>query len=91
MAGAPSQFETLDYKPGLADRFDQEITERFLMAALRPIAQKWFRIEVRGIENIPTDGGALVVSNHSGTVPVDGLMTAVSIKDHTGRFLRKVL
>ena len=47
------------------------------MAALRPIAQKWFRIEVRGIENIPAEGGALVVSNHSGTVPVDGLMTMV--------------
>jgi 1-acyl-sn-glycerol-3-phosphate acyltransferase len=68
--------------------FDQEITERFLMAALRPIAEKWFRIEVRGVDNIPLDGGALVVSNHSGTIPVDGLMTMVSIHDHTGRFLR---
>jgi 1-acyl-sn-glycerol-3-phosphate acyltransferase len=68
--------------------FDQEITERFFMTALRPIAQKWFRIEVRGAENIPVDGGALVVSNHSGTIPVDGLMTMVSIHDHTGRFLR---
>jgi 1-acyl-sn-glycerol-3-phosphate acyltransferase len=68
--------------------FDQEVTERFFMAALRPIAQKWFRIDVRGIENIPSEGGALVVSNHSGTVPVDGLMTMVSIHDHTGRFLR---
>jgi 1-acyl-sn-glycerol-3-phosphate acyltransferase len=68
--------------------FDQEITERFLMTALRPIADKWFRIEVRGVDNIPTDGGALVVSNHSGTVPVDGLMTMVTIHDHTGRFLR---
>lgn len=68
--------------------FDQEITERFFMAALRPIAQRWFRIEVRGAENIPTEGGALVVSNHSGTIPVDGLMTMVSVHDHTGRFLR---
>jgi 1-acyl-sn-glycerol-3-phosphate acyltransferase len=68
--------------------FDQEITERFMLAALRPIAQKWFRVEVRGAENIPAEGGALVVSNHSGTIPVDGLMTAVSIRDHTGRFLR---
>ena len=68
--------------------FDQEIAQRFFMAALRPIAEKWFRIEVRGAENIPTDGGALVVSNHSGTIPVDGLMTMVSIHDHTGRFLR---
>ncbi|MEN8707503.1 MAG: lysophospholipid acyltransferase family protein [Nocardioides marinisabuli] len=68
--------------------FDAEVTQRFFMAALRPIAQKWFRIEVRGIENIPAEGGALVVSNHSGTVPLDGLMTMVSIHDHADRFLR---
>ena len=68
--------------------FDQELTERFLLAALRPIAEKWFRIEVRGAENIPAEGGALVVSNHSGTVPVDGLMTMFSIHRETGRFLR---
>ena len=37
-----------------------------LLAALRPLYEKWFRVEVRGIENIPTEGGALVVANHSG-------------------------
>jgi 1-acyl-sn-glycerol-3-phosphate acyltransferase len=68
--------------------FDQEITERFLLTALRPVAERWFRIEVRGIENIPADEGALVVSNHSGTLPVDGLMTGLVIHDHAGRFLR---
>jgi 1-acyl-sn-glycerol-3-phosphate acyltransferase len=68
--------------------FDAEVTERFLLAAVRPIAQKWFRVEVRGIENIPAEGGALVVSNHSGTVPVDGLVTMVSVRDQTGRNLR---
>lgn len=68
--------------------FDVEVTERFLMSALRPIAEKWFRVEVRGADNIPTTGGALVVSNHSGTVPVDGLMTMLAIHDTTGRFLR---
>jgi 1-acyl-sn-glycerol-3-phosphate acyltransferase len=68
--------------------FDAEITQRFFMAAIRPVAQKWFRIEVRGVENIPAVGGALVVSNHSGTIPLDGLMTAVTIHDHAHRFLR---
>ena len=68
--------------------FDPEITERFFLSAVRPIAQKWFRVEVRGAENIPADGGALMVSNHSGTLPLDGLVTAVSIHDHTGRHLR---
>jgi 1-acyl-sn-glycerol-3-phosphate acyltransferase len=68
--------------------FDVELTERFLLAAVRPLADKWFRVEVRGADNIPADGGALVVSNHSGTVPMDGLMTMVSVKDTTGRNLR---
>ncbi len=68
--------------------FDAEVTERFFMAALRPIAERWFRVEVRGIENIPAEGGALVVSNHSGTLPVDCLMTMVAVHDHAGRFLR---
>ncbi|GAA1477927.1 lysophospholipid acyltransferase family protein [Nocardioides aestuarii] len=68
--------------------FDAEVTQRFLMTALRPIAQKWFRIEVRGADNIPADGGALVVSNHSGTLPMDALMTLVTVHDHTGRHLR---
>jgi 1-acyl-sn-glycerol-3-phosphate acyltransferase len=68
--------------------FDAEVSEKFFMAVLRPIAEKWFRIEVRGIENIPAEGGALVVSNHSGTIPVDGLMTMLTLHDHAGRNLR---
>jgi 1-acyl-sn-glycerol-3-phosphate acyltransferase len=68
--------------------FDRELTERFFMTALRPIAEKWFRLEIRGLENIPAEGGALVVSNHSGTVPVDGLMTMLAVHDHAGRSLR---
>jgi 1-acyl-sn-glycerol-3-phosphate acyltransferase len=68
--------------------FDAEVTDRFLMTALRPLAEKWFRIEVTGAENIPTEGGALVVSNHSGTLPMDALMTLVTVHDATGRHLR---
>jgi 1-acyl-sn-glycerol-3-phosphate acyltransferase len=68
--------------------FDPEVTEKLTLALLRPIAEKWFRVEVRGIENIPAEGGALIVSNHSGTVPLDALMTMVAVHDNTGRFLR---
>ena len=31
----------------------------------------WFRVETEGIENIPSEGGALLVSNHSGALPPD--------------------
>nr|WP_234790975.1 MULTISPECIES: 1-acyl-sn-glycerol-3-phosphate acyltransferase [Mycolicibacterium] len=43
---------------------------RQVTAWLRPMARCWFRPEVRGIDRIPADGPALVVSNHSG-----GMMT----------------
>ncbi|MBA2772983.1 MAG: acyltransferase family protein, partial [Nocardioidaceae bacterium] len=68
--------------------FDVEVTERFLLAALRPLAEKWFRIEVFGADNIPAKGGALLVSNHSGTIPLDGMMTAVVVRDCADRYLR---
>ncbi len=68
--------------------FDRELTERFFLAAARPLVHQWFRVEVRGIENLPDDGGALVVSNHSGALPVDGLVTGAVIHEHTGRHLR---
>jgi len=68
--------------------FDAELTSTFTMAALRPLAEHWFRIEVRGLDNIPTEGGALVVANHSGTVPIDALMTGLVVHDRAQRHLR---
>lgn len=66
---------------------DPQVLE-ILNAAVGPIAEKWFRLEVRGIENIPTDGGALLVANHSGTIPVDGLVTGYAVHKYTGRNMR---
>ena len=70
--------------------FDREFTEVVYLPVLRPLYRRWFRVEVRGVENIPSRGGALVVSNHSGTIPVDTLMTTVAVHDaHPAhRFLR---
>ena len=41
----------------------------------------WFRAEVQGIENVPSDGGALLVSNHSGALPPDAAMIARAIRE----------
>ncbi|MFB7528263.1 lysophospholipid acyltransferase family protein [Streptomyces sp. NPDC056178] len=70
--------------------YDKELTDQVLMSALRPLYEKYFRVEVKGIENIPSDGGALIVSNHSGTLPLDGLMLQVAVHDNhpAGRHLR---
>lgn len=68
--------------------FDPDLTDNVLLAALRPLYQRWFRVELVGIENVPTDGGALVVANHSGTIAVDSLMTQIALLDHANRHLR---
>lgn len=47
------------------DQWDPEFTER-LTNAVHPFIRRYFRYEVHGIDNVPLDGGALVVSNHSG-------------------------
>jgi len=34
------------------------------------------------VYNVPDTGGALVVANHSGVIPLDALMTTVALHDH---------
>ncbi|MFD8999230.1 lysophospholipid acyltransferase family protein [Streptomyces abikoensis] len=70
--------------------YDQELTDQVIMSLLRPFKEKYFRVEVKGIENIPEKGAALIVANHSGTLPVDGLMLQVAVHDHhpAGRNVR---
>lgn len=59
--------------------FDRDLTENVLMPPLKPLYEKWFRVETIGLSNIPTAGGALIVANHSGTLPLDALMTSYGI------------
>ena len=62
--------------------FDADLTEHVLLPPLRPLYDTWFRVETRGLDNVPDTGAALVVANHSGTVPLDALMTAIALLDH---------
>jgi 1-acyl-sn-glycerol-3-phosphate acyltransferase len=62
--------------------FDPDLTDSVILPLLRPIYEKYFRIEVRGMDNVPSTGGALIVANHSGTIPVDSAMTTVALHDH---------
>jgi 1-acyl-sn-glycerol-3-phosphate acyltransferase len=53
--------------------FDATVVEFFY--------RHWFRVETEGIENLPSSGGALLVSNHSGALPPDAPMIAKAIKE----------
>ncbi|GGS62767.1 glycerol acyltransferase [Planobispora rosea] len=61
--------------------FDAELTDKVLLEVMRPIYRHWFRTETVDIENVPGDSGALVVANHSGTIPLDALMLQVALHD----------
>jgi len=61
--------------------FDPDLADHVLLPLLRPLFSSWFRVESHGLENVPDTGGALLVANHSGTLPVDALMTTVSLHD----------
>jgi len=62
--------------------FDTDLTDNVLLPLMRPMYDKYFRIEINGIENVPVVGGALIVANHSGTIPVDAAMTQLALYDH---------
>ncbi|MFL5263075.1 MAG: lysophospholipid acyltransferase family protein [Anaeromyxobacteraceae bacterium] len=54
----------------------------YAVAAMAPflwLYRKYFRVEVRGIEQVPTDGRVLLIANHSGQLPFDAAMLGVSL------------
>jgi 1-acyl-sn-glycerol-3-phosphate acyltransferase len=53
--------------------FDRTLVEFFY--------RYWFRTEVEGIENVPSTGGGLLVSNHSGALPPDAPVIARAIRE----------
>ena len=68
--------------------FDPEFTTKIFLPPLRRLADSWFRVEVRGAENLPADGSALLVSNHAGTLPIDGMILHTVVYDEIGRHVR---
>ncbi len=61
--------------------FDPHFNSAILRPLLRFFFRSWFRVEVSGIENLPSDGAALLVANHAGVLPLDGLMLSVAVHD----------
>lgn len=66
------------------DDWDPEYIERVL-PLLSPVINSYFRGEVRGLENIPADGPALLVGNHSGgTLIADTFVLSTKFYEHFG-------
>ena len=87
---APSERELdlRDYLPGLEpdrrvnDWGRSERIEGLLDSTVSEFLYRyWFRVEVEGIDHVPSEGGALLVSNHSGALPPDAAMIGKAIKE----------
>jgi 1-acyl-sn-glycerol-3-phosphate acyltransferase len=61
--------------------FDPELNKRVLMPMARVLYEHWFRVQMRGLSHVPGAGPALVVANHSGTLPLDAVMLQTGLHD----------
>ncbi|MDQ3034999.1 MAG: acyltransferase family protein, partial [Myxococcota bacterium] len=68
--------------------------DRAYEARFRPLFEslytRWFRTVARGLENVPASGRCMIVANHGGALPWDGLMlrTAMRLEHPAQRELR---
>lgn len=79
------------HPPREVDRFGRDPEfEQDVLRFFELLYRRYFRVAVRGIENVPRTGPALLVANHSGALPWDSAMlkTAVLLDHPAQRSIR---
>ena len=63
------------------------------IAIVRWLYEKYFRVTVHGLENIPKKGRVLIIPNHSGQLPMDGVLLgyALATNEHGPRTARAMI
>jgi len=54
----------------------------YVVAAIAPLLwlyRKYFRVQLYGVEQVPAEGRVVLVSNHSGQLPLDGAMIEIAL------------
>jgi 1-acyl-sn-glycerol-3-phosphate acyltransferase len=72
------------------DQHNLDMVDHRLLARAKPFADFWrryFRYSVQGMDNVPADGGALIVSPHS-TITLDGFLLGHALYEERGRLPR---
>jgi 1-acyl-sn-glycerol-3-phosphate acyltransferase len=70
-----------------------ENTAKIGVAVTRWLYEKYFRVTAHGLENIPKQGRVLIVPNHSGQLPMDGVLIgyALATNAHGPRTARAMI
>jgi 1-acyl-sn-glycerol-3-phosphate acyltransferase len=79
-----------------AEETDEFGADRRFAEALEPVLEflyaMWWRVEAGGTEHIPGEGPGLIVANHSGVLPYDGLMVQLAVRhEHPAKRLCRML
>jgi 1-acyl-sn-glycerol-3-phosphate acyltransferase len=74
VASIPKPVGSFGYDPWgyNEDRF------KVTLGAAKLLYDKYFRVVAHGLENIPAQGRVLIVGNHSGQLPMDGVLVGVA-------------
>jgi 1-acyl-sn-glycerol-3-phosphate acyltransferase len=79
-----------------SEEVDDFGSDRRFAEALEPLLEflyaVWWRVETSGIEHVPAEGRGLIVANHSGVLPYDGIMVQLAIRhEHPARRVCRML
>jgi 1-acyl-sn-glycerol-3-phosphate acyltransferase len=55
-----------------------EDTFKITLAICKQLYDKYFRVTAHGLENIPKQGRLLIIGNHSGQLPMDGVLVGIA-------------
>lgn len=56
-----------------------EEAAKVAIAITRWLSEHYFRVEAYGLEHVPARGRVLIIPNHSGQLPMDGILTGTAI------------
>lgn len=70
-----------------------ENSAKLAMGVIKWLYDHYFRVVAHGLENIPPNGRLLVIPNHSGQLPMDGILTgyALATNPHGPRAARAMI
>jgi len=83
MRGRSTEVDDYGYDPAAEARWTPFLTT---------LAKSYFRLQLEGAEHIPRSGGAIIVCNHSGALPLDAIMLRHNLaQTATGRKVRPLV